>query len=429
MNPEHLMYPPFATWEVTPACNHLCIHCYNYWRDEENIPANSRDEDMDRVAEFLINQKPADITITGGEPLLIFDKFKKYIRQFRAQGISVRINCNGSLITEDIAAFCAEYQVRMMISFPSSDSEVFSAIAGKHASMERVLEGMQIAARHGIRISPNIVVSRLNLRTVEDTCRRLYETLSIDNIFISRVTRPINAGDDFEKLMLSHEEMDELYRICVKLSKTMPIEVRSCGGFPYCAFPDEDSYRLLAKSCGAGRNGYVIDNRGDIRVCVRDDKVYGNVFAQTFREIWASMAPWRTGALLPKECENCNVRTSCRGGCRISDKRDSNDYCRLDHDARLDRVPVLHKRMDSAGNIPLFRKYEVYPFQTVEEQGLCRICANVLCTYVPTSVEQFLRLQKHISLWSLMRKRKLSCTQARSLLRQLLTFRIVGGRK
>lgn len=427
MNPELLMYPPFATWEVTPACNHLCIHCYNYWRGEECIPANCCDADMDRVAEFLIGRKPADITITGGEPLLIFEKLKKYIVQFRKHGISVRINCNGSLITDSVATFCAEHQVRMMISFPSSDAKVFSGIAGKNASMEQVLQGMQIAVKHGIRVSPNIVVSRLNMDSVETTCRYLYDKLKIDNVFISRVTRPINAGPDFEKLMLNPDEMDVLYRTCVRLSKTMPIEIRSCGGFPYCAFPDEGSYRLLAKSCGAGRNGYVIDNSGNIRVCVRDDKVYGNIFTQNFRQVWAAMAAWRSDSFLPKECENCNVRASCRGGCRISDKRDADDYCRLDHDARLDRIPVNYSYDTAERKIPLFRRFVVHPFETVEEQGLCRICSNVLCAYVPRRMEQFLRSQKAISLWSLMRRQKLERNQAIRLIRQLLALRIIGG--
>lgn len=30
-----LIYPSSITWEVTPACNHACIHCYNSWRTQE----------------------------------------------------------------------------------------------------------------------------------------------------------------------------------------------------------------------------------------------------------------------------------------------------------------------------------------------------------------------------------------------------------
>ena len=34
----NLKYPPVVHWEVTPECNHNCIHCYNYWRsDKENL--------------------------------------------------------------------------------------------------------------------------------------------------------------------------------------------------------------------------------------------------------------------------------------------------------------------------------------------------------------------------------------------------------
>ena len=328
MDLEHLQYPPYAAWEVTGACNHLCIHCYNYWRGGAPLCAGDAAEQMDAVADFLLSRKPADITITGGEPLLAFARWKDYVPRFRRAGISVRVNCNASLITDEIAAFCAAHQVRMMVSFPSADREVFARVAGAQASYDRVTAGIACAMRHGIAVSPNIVVSRLNLHTVYDTCRKLRDHFGVETVFISRVTRPINADDTFDELMLSGEEMDELFRLCLQVQQELGLTVRSCGGFPSCAFASHQSGDLLGKGCGAGTNGYVVDNRGDVRVCVRDDQVYGNIFRQDFCDIWAAMAPWRRGDFLPEECRECRVSSSCRGGCRISDKRSCGDYAR-----------------------------------------------------------------------------------------------------
>ena len=34
---KDIHYPPIVHWEVTSACNHNCIHCYNYWRKNPDI--------------------------------------------------------------------------------------------------------------------------------------------------------------------------------------------------------------------------------------------------------------------------------------------------------------------------------------------------------------------------------------------------------
>ena len=61
-------------WEVTPFCNHNCIHCYNHWRTEEHqsidaeFNRNITSEELLKTAEIIANENTKRVVITGGEP-------------------------------------------------------------------------------------------------------------------------------------------------------------------------------------------------------------------------------------------------------------------------------------------------------------------------------------------------------------------------
>ena len=73
-----LKYPASLDWEVTPYCNHNCIHCYNYWRsnrekdNDELFNINVTKEWFMDIAQIIATNKPVSVTITGGEPLSVF---------------------------------------------------------------------------------------------------------------------------------------------------------------------------------------------------------------------------------------------------------------------------------------------------------------------------------------------------------------------
>ena len=56
--------------ELTSACNHKCIHCYNYWREPGDSLGTIRKENLHRIIQNLVKSEVADLILTGGEPLL-----------------------------------------------------------------------------------------------------------------------------------------------------------------------------------------------------------------------------------------------------------------------------------------------------------------------------------------------------------------------
>ena len=65
----NLKYPPVLHWEVTPECNHNCIHCYNYWRKDTdknsnlNFTKNNKNYYLN-FAKAIATNKPTLVVIT-----------------------------------------------------------------------------------------------------------------------------------------------------------------------------------------------------------------------------------------------------------------------------------------------------------------------------------------------------------------------------
>lgn len=62
--------------ELTSRCNHNCVHCYNYWRQDLDHERDSYGLDVDlltTVEREVLSNGIFHITLTGGEPLLVIN--------------------------------------------------------------------------------------------------------------------------------------------------------------------------------------------------------------------------------------------------------------------------------------------------------------------------------------------------------------------
>ena len=129
MSPLTLPVPPFptlmrgalATLQVNLGyrCNQACHHCH-----VEAGPQRTEEmqaETLATVLEFLRQQQPAILDITGGAPELNA-VFRPLVRAARDLGMAVIDRCNLTILEvagqEDLGEFLAEQQVRVVASLP-----------------------------------------------------------------------------------------------------------------------------------------------------------------------------------------------------------------------------------------------------------------------------------------------------------------------
>jgi len=177
-----LHYPPVVFWEVTDQCNHNCIHCFNYWRTDKQALANSclkTEEEYLAIAKRILQQKPVRVIFTGGEPLIAFKQLRPALELLHENRVNLSFNTNAALLTEEIAEFFARHRIGMFISFPSCKMEEFDRIVDCPGAFSRVGKALEIAKRHFLFFSFNMVVSRINLGSIFDTAQYLKNTFGL----------------------------------------------------------------------------------------------------------------------------------------------------------------------------------------------------------------------------------------------------------
>lgn len=318
-----LRYPPSLQWEVTSNCNHNCIHCYNYWRKNEEVISGLQkkltEEEYLRVATKIIEQKPVSVVITGGEPFLVFDQVKSSVDLLLQNRINVSFNSNVTLITEEIADFLSARKIGVFVSFPCSNEDVCDTITNVKGSLKRVIEKLDLLKRKQVGFLCNMVISKANIDIIDETVAFLIKRYDIKKFSLTRVGKPVNSTEWFNQFLLTDEDITRLLHSSVEVVKKYGIEVQTSCPYTPCSIQDEEAYELFGERgiCTAGKTSYAIDTDGNVKACPRDGNLYGNIIKENFEDIWQRMSMWRNGSLIPEQCKSCNKISSCMGGCRV----------------------------------------------------------------------------------------------------------------
>jgi cyclic pyranopterin phosphate synthase len=168
---------------VTDRCNFRCTYCmpkevfghaYEFLRRAELLTF----EEITRLARVFAGHGMEKIRLTGGEPLLRRDLDQLVGMLAGIPGVDLTLTTNGSLLPQRAPALAAAGLRRVTVSLDSLDDEVFRAMNDVDFPVARVLEGIEAAARAGLRpVKVNMVVKRgVNDGSVLAMARRFHGT-------------------------------------------------------------------------------------------------------------------------------------------------------------------------------------------------------------------------------------------------------------
>lgn len=359
------IYGPLSIqWEVTSNCNYNCIHCYNYWRQSEiNTNDNWSLANGNRIVDEIIKMKVNSVTITGGEPMLVFDRILPYIDKLLENGIRVAINTNAALIDDRIAEYLSKRKIGILISLPCAISEVNDMITNRQGSFDATVKGIKVVLKHDIPFTTNMVVSKLNQDYVIKTAKFIKNELGLSKFNATKASRPLNAGEKFDKYAMDSSGLQKMITELIYIHDELGMSIDTLTAYPHCSFLTEQSYQLLAskRMCSAGKTAAVIGYDGNVRACTRDEQVYGNLQEDSLSDCWRKMDEWRNGSFLPDECKRCNRKTRCLGGCRVEALVENHSKKATDPCMDYKNVPIKFKNVK---NIIEFSDSCKFKFQT-----------------------------------------------------------------
>jgi cyclic pyranopterin phosphate synthase len=151
---------------VTDRCNFRCVYCmpreifgpdYQYLQREQVLTF----EEITRLARLFADHGVRKIRLTGGEPLVRRDLHLLVKMLAEIPDLDLTLTTNGSLLARQAQALKDAGLKRVSVSLDSLDNETFKAMNDADFPVEKVIEGMDVAAAVGLEpIKVNMVVKR-----------------------------------------------------------------------------------------------------------------------------------------------------------------------------------------------------------------------------------------------------------------------------
>jgi len=151
---------------VTDRCNFRCVYCmpkeifgadYEYLHRDQILTF----EEIARLAGIFVEHGVQKIRLTGGEPLVRRDLHLLVKMLAEIPDLDLTLTTNGALLAKQAQALKDAGLKRVSVSLDSLDDDVFKAMNDVNFPVDKVLEGMDAAARVGLGpIKVNMVVKR-----------------------------------------------------------------------------------------------------------------------------------------------------------------------------------------------------------------------------------------------------------------------------
>ncbi|PZT48660.1 radical SAM protein [Helicobacter valdiviensis] len=286
--------------EVSPVglCNHRCIFCaYDY------IDYPNRHLDRDRFLSFLDEVSSLglkSILYAGeGEPL-IHKNIAEFVKKSKEVGIDCGMFSNGELLSEKLAQKLLPNLTFLRFSFNGGDAQTYAKIhkpSKNNVSMEQI----------------NILMTKV-LKNIEyATSFRIKERLQVDlgsqfvllpenkHSLISAISNLKNAGVDFISIKpFVFQNEGQKYNknngfIALDEIRDLINEAKSYEDsnfkviFRENAFLNKEKERHYAHCYGCNFIT-TLNSAGDLASCLpywdKEEFVYGNIYKNTFYEIW-----------------------------------------------------------------------------------------------------------------------------------------------
>jgi 12,18-didecarboxysiroheme deacetylase len=165
--PSHLLQfsadkKPVVVWNVTPACNLRCVHCYAATGAPHDELSTS--EGMELIAQLHDYGCPV-ILFSGGEPLIRKDLPGLVRRAVKSDMRSV-ISTNGTLITRDLAMELADCGLSYIGVSLDGLQEINDAFRGVPGAFRDALKGIEHAMSRNIKVGLRFTMNRRNISEI-----------------------------------------------------------------------------------------------------------------------------------------------------------------------------------------------------------------------------------------------------------------------
>ncbi len=297
--------PLQAEVEIIATCNFKCVHCYI-------APCAEHEDRMSLEQARVILRKLMDagtmtVLLTGGE-VLTHKQFKEIYLEAKRCGFQIFINTNAYLIGERWADFFAEWPPETIsISIYGATPESYERLTGIPRSYERCMRAVDLLLERGVPMElkcPAMTITKDELPLIKAWAASKGLRFRTDHNIMPQE----KGGLQPLQLQLSPEEVISMQqRLDPGLVEQRRYAERRVG--EASGFVGDRVYL-----CGAGKISLAINVHGGVTTCTTSRKVVGNLFEQSFDEVWDALGG-KVAARYPvgHPCATCQFHGICAG--------------------------------------------------------------------------------------------------------------------
>ncbi len=298
--------PIHGTFELTPLCNLNCGMCYVHLTGEQlqgrSLLTVEQWKDLMHQA-FEAGMFQA--MLTGGE-CLTYPGFEELYLYLHSLGCEADVLTNGTLLDEERLRFFKEHPPALIqITLYGWNEDVYERVTGRRV-FHTVLKHLQMVKEAGIpliiSITPNHALGEDVFETV-----RLAESITKDVIINTSLFTP--AGETWRSI--TDPDMDYYVRILQFHKKLLGAKIQECpeDELPVPGGPCRECGEkgLL---CGGGRSGFVINWKGEMRICNRMEP-RSFPLQEGFTEAWRKIHETAENWPWPAKCRGCAYEEIC----------------------------------------------------------------------------------------------------------------------
>ncbi len=308
-------------FEVTQACDHACLYCYNYWNHPNwqgrrlSHSANVRP----LLAHVLDQVECRHVTLTGGEPTLRAD-LPEIVSFLAAREVSVTLISNGHHLTRDVVGDLLQRGVRLfelpLLSFRRELHDQLSAAPG---AFDAVLAALaEIRYQRGQAVAA-FIATRRNLSDLYDTLKLAF-AFGVSGVMLNRFNPGGRGAAHLDELLPSVAEMRAALDVAEDAAQEFQLPIACSIPIQPCLIDTSRYPHLSFGFCAAGstRAYYALDTAGNVRPCNHTPTILGNVWRTPLADIIASPQLNDFTRAIPTMCEPCRLSAECQGGCKAS---------------------------------------------------------------------------------------------------------------
>ena len=294
--------PILYSLELTYECTNKCPACANLWHNQQELSQDLWIRILNYIFPSNDRQKYAElIRVTGGEPTLHknFSAIIQYIDTFQ---IPHALLTNGQwanpLRIVELYENCKHF-IGMLISLHGHTEDIHWQFV-QHTDkkiFKKTCDNISVASKKGLTVYTNTVLTRYSCDHIESIIS-FSKNLGAECAVFNRL-----IGPDHD-LQPTNEQLKN----AVEIIESRPDECRIGNCIPPCFVPNS------SECSNAGIEHCAISPDGWVRPDNLTNYVFGNIFNQSIEEIWQSEKAKLYRNFLNKDCLQCKVLSSCRGG-------------------------------------------------------------------------------------------------------------------